>query len=398
MRVLVADKIASVLTDALETAGYQHRIEPTLSESDLPGVIGDADVLVVRSTRVSRAAIEGGENLSLIVRAGAGVNTIDVAAASAAGIYVCNVPGRNAIAVAELTMGLIIAIDRDLADATADLRAGRWDKARYSRARGLHGRKLGLVGVGMIGLEVARRARAFGLEVMAIRKPRERDTAHELDELDVELVADLDELAAKAEILSLHVPAVPATKHLVDADLLAKMRPDAWIINTSRAELIDEAALLHALNTTDMRAGLDVFADEPEAKTGSISSALAAHHSVVGTHHVGGSTEQAQESVAAGVAEVIAGYAAGNLINCVNLESRDTGDGILTIRHLDRVGVLAKILGVIRDGGLNVAQMHNQPFEGGVAAVATIAIEGEVSPDILSRLKDLEEVIGVLQT
>lgn len=398
MRILVADKLSSRLAEALEEAGHEFDIAPNLTETDLPDAIADADVLVVRSTRVNATTVKAAQNLSLIIRAGAGVNTIDVAAASAAGIYVCNVPGRNAIAVAELTMGLILALDRDLPDATADLRAGRWDKARYSKSEGLHGRSLGLVGIGMIGLEVATRAAAFGLNVRAIKKPRDRETAEALRELEVELVADLDVLASTSDILSLHVPAVPATKQLIDEDLLAKMKPHAWIINTSRAELIDENALIRALDRTDMRAGLDVFADEPETKEGTISSKLASHPAVIGTHHIGGSTEQAQRSVAEGVAEVIAGYAAGDLINCVNLEDRDTGDGILTIRHLDRVGVLAKILSILRDEGLNVAQMTNQPFEGGVAAVATISVEGEVTPQLLDRLSEVDEVMGVLKT
>lgn len=398
MRILVADKLSSRLAEALEEAGHEFDIAPNLTETDLPDAIADADVLVVRSTRVNATTVKAAQNLSLIIRAGAGVNTIDVAAASAAGIYVCNVPGRNAIAVAELTMGLILALDRDLPDATADLRAGRWDKARYSKSEGLHGRSLGLVGIGMIGLEVATRAAAFGLNVRAIKKPRDRETAEALRELEVELVADLDVLASTSDILSLHVPAVPATKQLIDEDLLAKMKPHAWIINTSRAELIDENALIRALDRTDMRAGLDVFADEPETKEGTISSKLASHPAVIGTHHIGGSTEQAQRSVAEGVAEVIAGYAAGDLINCVNLEDRDTGDGILTIRHLDRVGVLAKILSILRDEGLNVAQMTNQPFEGGVAAVATISVEGEVTSQLLDRLSEVDEVMGVLKT
>src|SRR5918992_2009813 len=170
MRVLFADAIDPSTVEALEEQGHECTRRPDLSSDDLPGEIAGFEVLVVRSTKVTAAAIDAADALELIVRAGAGTNTIDVEAASQVGMYVTNVPGRNAIAVAELTMGLLLAIDRRIADNVADLRTGSWNKTAYSKADGLFGRRLGIVGLGDIGLAVAERAAAFGLEVRGLRK------------------------------------------------------------------------------------------------------------------------------------------------------------------------------------------------------------------------------------
>src|SRR3954469_1848895 len=163
MRLLLADKIDIQSLEELRVLGIEIVSRPELTKDTLPDALEGVGILVVRSTEVTAKAIDAGRHLNLIVRAGAGVNTIDVAAASARGVYVANCPGKNAIAVAELTMGMILSLDRRIADATADLRAGRWDKAGYSVARGLFGQRLGIAGLGAIGLEVLQRARSFGL-------------------------------------------------------------------------------------------------------------------------------------------------------------------------------------------------------------------------------------------
>ena len=395
MRVLLADAIDPATVDELAGLGHEVVSEPTLSASDLPGRVPGFQALVVRSTQVTAATIEAGDALELIVRAGAGTNTIDVEAASQVGIYVTNVPGRNAIAVAELTIGLLLAIDRRIADNVADLRAGSWNKADYSKADGLYGRTIGIVGLGDIGFAVAERAAAFGLRVVAVEKEREPEAEERLRSLGIELVPSLEELVATSDVVSIHVPATSETVAMFDAALLGRMKEGAILLNTSRGDVVDEAALLDALDSRGLRAGLDVYPDEPGSGTSEWSSKLAQHPNVVGTHHIGASTAQAQAAVAAGVVEVIEAFVRGEILNCVNLAPTRLGTHTLHVRHLDRVGVLAGVFDVLRKRELNVEQMENRIFQGRNAAVATIDVVGEVDEELLAALGGLADVLHV---
>ena len=395
MRVLFADSIDPSTGDALKALGHECVSEPALGSDDLPGRIGGFQALVVRSTKVTAATVEAADALELIVRAGAGTNTIDVRAASEVGIYVTNVPGRNAIAVAELTMGLLLAIDRRIPDNVADLRAGTWDKATYGKADGVFGKVIGIVGLGDIGFAVAERARAFGMTVLAIRKDREDEAEERIKALGIELVESLDELVAASDVLSVHVPAAPETESLIDARVLGSMKEGAILLNTSRGNVVDEDALLDALETRGLRAGLDVYPGEPGSGSTSWSSALAQHPRVVGTHHIGASTAQAQKAVADGVVEIIEAYGRGEIVNCVNLAPTRLGTHTLHVRHFDRVGVLAGVFDILRRRDLNVEQMENRVFEGRNAAVATIDVVGDVGPDLIEALTALDDVIHV---
>ncbi|MDH4168234.1 MAG: hydroxyacid dehydrogenase [Acidimicrobiia bacterium] len=393
MRILFADAIDDAGLQKLRAAGHRCELAPELTADDLPAALPDSEVLVVRSTRVTAEAIEAAGALELIVRAGAGTNTIDTTAASDHGVFVCNVPGRNAIAVAELTMGLLLAVDRHIADATADARRGQWNKAKYSRADGLHGKTMAIIGLGEVGLAVAERAKAFGLTVSALRKDgRPSPTEARIRAVGVRLVDDLTTLVTEADIATIHVPGGAATQGLVDDAFLRLLGDDGILLNTSRGDVVDEPALLAALDR-GLRAGLDVFPDEPGGE-GRFDSALAGHPNVVATHHIGASTTQAQEAVAAGTIEVIEQYAAGELTNCVNLETDRLGTCTLTIRHLDRVGVLAQVLAVLRANGHNVQQMANQIFRGGNAAAATIRIDGRPQPGLATDLAAIAEVLS----
>jgi D-3-phosphoglycerate dehydrogenase len=207
----------------------------------------------------------------------------------------------------------------------------------------------------------------------------------------------LGELLSSSDVVSLHVPASEETQHLVDADFLAQMRPGAILLNTSRGDVVDEAALLAALDRGSLRAGLDVFADEPSESSGSWDSALARHPAVVGTHHIGASTEQAQRAIAAGVAEIVEAFSLGEVRHCVNLEPSRLGAATLTIRHLDRVGVLAQVLDRLSGAGLNVEHMENRIFRGGDAAVATIDVAGRAPETLLAELQAIPHVLGVSQ-
>ncbi len=369
--------------------------DPKLSAGDLPGRIPGFEALVVRSTKVTAATIEAADALELIVRAGAGTNTIDVDAASEVGIYVTNVPGRNAVAVAELTMGLLLAIDRRIADNVADLRAGSWNKTAYSQADGLFGKVMGIVGLGEIGFAVAERAAAFGLQVRAIRKERDEGAEERIKALGIELVDSLEDLVATSDIVTIHVPATSETESMIDTQLLGGMKEGAILLNTSRGDIVDEAALLDAIETRGLRAGLDVYPDEPGSGATEWSSKLAQHPNVVGTHHIGASTAQAQKAVADGVVEIIDAFVHGEILNCVNLAPTRLGTHTLHVRHFDRVGVLAGVFDILRRRDLNVEQMENRVFEGRNAAVATIDVVGDVGPDLIGALEGLDHVIHV---
>ena len=398
LRILVADSLPKTTIAELEARGHHCVVDKTLGASDLAERITGFDVLVVRSTKVSAHVFETADRLALVIRAGAGTNTIDTDTAAARGVLVANVPGRNSAAVAELTMGLLLAIDRRIADNVADLRAGRWSKSTYSEATGLLGSTLGIVGLGSIGLCVAERAAAFGIKVQAVQKPREEYVETRAAELGVTMRKSLPELLSTSDIVSVHVPAAADTRHLVDASFLGHMRAGTILLNTSRGDVVDEAALLDALDAGKVRAGLDVYAEEPGTGTAEWTSALAQHPNVVGTHHIGASTQQAQLATAAGVVEIVDAFHEGEARNCVNLEPSRLGSVTLTVRHLDRPGVLARVLDLLSEARLNVEHMENRVFRGGEAAVASIDVAGSVPDELLDRLGDVPNVLGVSAT
>ena len=319
MRILFADKFPSSHLGEVEAMGHECVLDPDLSAEGLPAKIGSVDALIVRSTKVTADALDAANGLRLIIRAGAGTNTIDKQRAAEKGVYVCNVPGKNAIAVAELTLGLILAIDRNIPDNVIDIRQCKWDKKRYSSAQGLYGRRLGIVGTGAIGLAVAERARGFGIDIRIIRKTdRPAETTAKLDDLGVTYADDLETLARCSDILSFHVPAADSTRGLVNEALLDLLPPGAMIINTSRGDLVDESALIHAMDRKGIRAGVDVYQGEPTDGQAPFDSKLARHPNVYGTHHIGASTSQAQAAVADGVLDILKSFGMGEILHCVN--------------------------------------------------------------------------------
>ncbi|SUZ71453.1 uncharacterized protein METZ01_LOCUS24307 [marine metagenome] len=396
MKILFADALPESYIDLLRQQGDECIVAPELGADDIPDVIKGIDVLVVRSTRVTAETIDRSDVLGLIVRSGAGTNTIDCQAAASSGIYVCNVPGTNSIAVAELTLGLLLALDRHIPAAANDLRNGTWNKDGYSKADGLMGKTFGIVGVGEIGLAVAERARSFGMTVVAERKSdRRTDIEARIRSIGIRLVDDLDALLAESDIVSIHVPGSDQTVDLVDAGFLDRMKPNSILLNTSRGEVVDEEALVDAIESKGIRAGLDVFRHEPSSGTGEFASKLASHPSVVGTHHIGASTQQAQDATSARTIDVIEAYRAGDPMNCVNVVQTRVGAVTITIRHFDRVGVLAGALEVLRQADINVQTMENKVFEGSNAAMAVIDVTGGVTVDVTRQLAALDNVIQV---
>ena len=320
MKILLADKFPSFGIDLLSALGHSCILKPDLLEDDLPHEVSDAEILVVRSTKVTQKTIRSAPNLKMIIRAGAGTNTIDKSEASLKKIPVCNVPGRNAAAVAELVMGLIISIDRNIPDNVLDLRQGCWNKKRYGASEGLYGKSLGVIGVGAIGLAVLERARGFGLRMQVIAKSgRPKKLQKRMLEIGVQTVSDLETLISGSDILTFHLPANSSTKKMIDSTFLQRVKHGTVLINTSRGDLIDEEALIRYLNEKDLRVGLDVYDKEPSTSSGIFNSELAKHPNVYGTHHIGASTAQAQRAVTEGVIEIVEAFANGQVLNCVNI-------------------------------------------------------------------------------
>ncbi|HEX8128982.1 MAG TPA: 3-phosphoglycerate dehydrogenase family protein [Pyrinomonadaceae bacterium] len=385
MRVLIADKFEQSGRDGLEAARCDYSYQPDAKDDSLVESIRAyaPDVLVVRSTKVSEAMLEAGA-LKLVVRAGAGYNTIDVAAASRRGIYVSNCPGKNSIAVAELAFALILALDRRIADNVSALRQGQWNKKEFSRARGLYGRTLGLVGTGQIGREVIQRAQAFGMPVVAWSRSL---TDARAEELGVERKETPADVARAADIVSVHVALKPDTRALIGADFFAAMREGAYFINTARGEVVDQEALVAAMRTRGIRAGLDVFAAEPTSATGDFTDEIAREANLYGTHHIGASTDQAQEAIAAETVRIIRTFKeTGKVPNVVNLAARTPATHLLVVRHRDRPGVLAQVLDAIRAAHINVQEMENIVFEGAEAAIARINLESAPDATTLNTL------------
>lgn len=319
MKILIADSFPEGHAEQLSVNGHRCTINPALDADTLVEAIQDHEVLVVRSTKVTSDALDAAESLRLVIRAGAGTNTIDKQHAADKNIAVCNVPGANAVAVAELVFGLLICLDRNIADNVADLRDGAWDKKRYSKARGLFGQSIGILGLGAIGFAVAERARAFGMEVCVVAKSgRDATTSDRISQLGIVELDNQQALLNHCDIISLHLPANDQTNGMVDADFLGEMKDGATLINSSRGELVNEEALLAAIESRGLRAGLDVYSNEPAESRGSFNCKLASHPAVCGTHHIGASTDQAQTAVADGVLRVIAAFEKGEKLNCVN--------------------------------------------------------------------------------
>ena len=386
MRVLIADKFEQSGRDGLKRLGCDVSYEPDAKDDGLVTAIKNStpDVLVVRGTKVTEPMLDAGP-IKLVVRAGAGYNTIDVAAASKRGIYVSNCPGKNSIAVAELAFALILALDRRVADNVIALRQGQWNKKEFAKARGLFGRTLGLIGVGKIGQEMIPRAHAFGMPVVAWSRSLTADRAASLG---VEYKQTPLDVARAADIVSVHLALKPETKGVIGADFFNAMKEGSYFINTARGEVVDQNALAQAMKTRGIRAGLDVFAIEPTSATGEFQDPIVHEANLYGTHHIGASTDQAQEAIAAETVRIVREFKeTGKVPNVVNLAQQSPATYRLVVRHLDRPGVLAGVLDAIKSEQINVQEMENIVFEGAAAAVARINLDNAPSTGMLNKLR-----------
>jgi D-3-phosphoglycerate dehydrogenase len=391
MNVYVADKLPDEAAVELKDLGLGVSNEPKTTAEELNKGLEDIQVLIVRSTVVSKECIDNSPELSLIVRAGAGVNNIDMVAASDKGIYVANCPGKNAIAVAELTLGLILSLDRSIPDNVSDFRKGVWNKSAYSKAEGLFGKTLGIVGTGQIGQEVIKRAKCFGMPVVAWSRSLTPDKA---EEMGIMFADSISTVAENCDILSVHLALNNDTRGTISKEVLKNLKDGSLLINTSRAEVVDEDALYDEVKNGRLRAGLDVFEEEPEFKEGEFSSRFQSLENVYITHHIGASTNQAQMAVAADAVDIVRGYVKqGKVRNWLNRCEHTEAPWQLVVRHYDKPGVIANVMNELKLADINAQELENVIFDGMKTACCTIQLSSEPSKETLKNIRTRQDEV-----
>jgi D-3-phosphoglycerate dehydrogenase / 2-oxoglutarate reductase len=398
MRILIADKLHPRAVEELRSLPVEVIYEPELTGATLASKLPGVGILIVRSTEVSAAAIEGTKQLNLIVRAGAEHHTIDVAAASKRGVYVANCPGKNAGAVAELVFGMLVALDRRIPDAVLSLREGRWERTEYAKSEGLQGRTLGIAGFGAIGKEVAARAKAFGIQTLVWSRGL---SAARAAEHGVTAVSSLTELAERSDMFTVHLRLTDRTRGIINRKVLEALPKHAMFLNLARADLLDYAALRDVVKTRALRAAVDVYPDEPKGKKEFSTDLFAAKASpnegfIYGTPHIAASTDQAQLAIASETVRVIRSFLLeGSVPNCVNVSPTSHARFQLVIRMVDKVGTLANVLAVIKRHGINVEEVTNNVFEGGVAACAKLRVLSRPSEICMTEIRAFDEVLHI---
>jgi D-3-phosphoglycerate dehydrogenase len=397
MRLLIADKLHPRAVEELRALPVQVEYDPEITKETLEAKLPGVGVLVVRSTEVTAQAIEKSRELNLIVRAGAEFSTIDVRAAAKRGVFVANCPGRNAGAVAELVMAMIIGVDRRIPDAVASLRAGKWERAEYGKAEGIYGKTIGIAGFGAIGREVAARAKGFGLHVVAWSRSL---TPAKAADFGVEYAPSIDQLAARSNILTVHLPLNERTRQIIGTRVFEQLPKRAIFLNLARADLVDYGALREAVRTRGLRAAVDVYPDEPRGSRTFATDLFSLESSsggfVYGTPHIAASTDQAQLAIATETVRVIRSFLIEGVVpNVVNVQPASAARFQLMIRMVDKVGTFANVLAVIKRHGINVEEVTNIVFEGAVASCAKLRLIQRPSEACLSEIRAFDEVLHV---
>jgi D-3-phosphoglycerate dehydrogenase len=391
MRVLIADLFSLSHIESLKAQGFEILYNDKLNGESLQAALSNFDphVLVVRSTKVQSNHFLVAKSLEAVIRAGSGYDTIDKSFANSRGVFVANCPGKNAVAVAELTFGLILAIDRRLISNDIDLKQKKWNKGEFSSCKGLKGRTLGIIGYGNIGHEMATRALAFDMNVLVFSrtKPNPQDSR-------VKVAESLDELLATSDIVTLHLPPTSATKEMVNVDFLKKMKKDAVLINTSRGSLVVEKHLINHLNENpEFYCGTDVFLNEPAEKKGGFTNELGLHPQVIGTHHIGASTKQAEDAIGQEAYRMLIEYQkTGVMPNCVNMGS-GLKTNVLTMKYTNTTGFHDELNSLFLKLKIKSLESKTEVFEGGNTGLCVMKMEDtglkkEVD-DGLKAIKDL---------
>jgi D-3-phosphoglycerate dehydrogenase len=382
MKIVLAEKVSPATLAVFQAEpGWQVLTHDQLPEG-LPAALADADALVVRSAvQVDDALMEHAPKLRVVGRAGVGVDNIDADAATRRGIVVMNTPGANAVAVAELTIGLMLALVRKLPVANAGMHAGKWETKSLQGSE-LRGKTLGILGLGRIGLEVAKRAKGFGLEIAGSDPFVSAAVARE----NGIKLATLDELIQTSDFITLHVGLTPQTAGVINAKSLAAMKPGVRIINCARGELIDDAALVDALKSGHVAgAALDVFTVEPP-----VDSAYAPFDNVILTPHIAGSTGEAQEAVGIQIARQVREYLKlGVVQNAVNLPSLSHEEYLVLAPYIDLAGRLGSFLAQTGKGGIEAIDLT---YGGALAEAKTELVRNAVIAGLLQGSENVNRI------
>jgi D-3-phosphoglycerate dehydrogenase len=346
MKILVSDPLHEKGVEVLRAAeGFEVEVSTSLTQDELLGIIRNYDALVIRSgTRVTAEVMKAAERLKVVGRAGIGLDNVDIGAASKRGIVVMNTPEGNVITTAEHAVAMLMALSRNIPQASASMRAGKWEKKRF-RGKELFNKTLGVIGIGRIGRVVADRARGMKMNVIAYDP---YISAEAIDKMGVEAVT-LDELLTRADCLTVHTPVTPETRNLINAEVFAKMKPGVLLVNCARGGIVNEQDLYQALLDGKLAgAALDVFEKEPPE-----DNPLLDLDNVIATPHLGASTDEAQENVALAVADQIVDYlSTGTIRNAVNVPSVE-GEILARLRpYLTLAEKLGSLLGQITRGGI----------------------------------------------
>jgi len=374
MRVLISDNLAQVGVDILRKAGLEVDVKPGLAPDEIKAIIGEYEGLIIRSaTKVTADLLESASRLKVVGRAGIGLDNVDIPAASQKGVIVMNAPDGNATTAAELAISMMLALSRNIPQATGSMKQGKWEKKKFM-GREVTGKTFGVIGIGRIGSIAASRAQGLKMKTIAYDPHMPKEVA---EKIGVELVS-LEELAKRSDYVSVHVPLTKETKNLVSAEFFGNMKKDAMFIDCARGGVCDEAALLEALKEGRIAgAALDVFAQEPTTLE---NCPLLGLDNFICTPHLGASTSEAQENVAIAIAEQVADYLnKGTVTNAINVPS--VSDDVLA-----QVGPYITL-------GEMLGNMHMQLARGGVQEVSLeyggALAELNISPITVGFLKGL---------
>ena len=391
MRILVACELPEFALDELRGLGSEVLYEPQISAAALAQHVGQVGILVVDQTPVTAEALVQGRALQMIVVAGSGSGQVAVDMAAEQGILVTHCPHKDAVAAAELALGLMLALDREIVDNAVALRAGHWERGRFLQARGLAGRTLGIIGSDEFTRTLAPRAKACQMHVIAWR-PEAPTVPEQYD--DIEYCNWPRELARRSEVVVLQTPLGPGVDFEVDADFLKCMKTGAALVHVGDHCIVDEAALLEALAAQQLRVALDVLPGAPPGDAGRVKSALLQHPRVIGTHRVAGVTEQARQAIATEVVRIVAAFLiSGEIVNALNISERSPATWQLVLRVRDQVGVMAGVLDAVRADGINAEEITIRVFHGAKAAWCNVALDERPSTEALEAIRALPDVL-----
>lgn len=392
MKILVGCNLPESALSELRSLGTEVLYEPKLTTERIERLIPDVAVLVVCRTRVSPEVIAASKALQIIVRAGTDTANIAIAEASAAGIFVANCPHKDAIAIAELTFGLLLALDRRVVQNAVALREGVLDEPETIEALGLAGRTLGILGFGPVEQEIAKRARAFGMNLLAWSPTLTPELAAASN---VEFCAWPRELARQSDVVTVYAPQQESDQMLVDAEFLQNLHAGAYIVYVGHPAAVDETALARVAKARNLGVAYDISAPQVAGSdTSRFKSRLQTLPNVIGTHHLADRTQQAHQATADEVVRIVREFlVSGEVVNCVNLLERSPATWQLILRLKDTVGVLASIMDHVRNDGINVEEVSSRVFTGAQAGCCTIALDERPSAEALSAIRELEGVL-----